>query len=117
MLRVPISSPATNEYCGPIIPEGVGLFGCVRLKDIRAVTPSADRGTDGRDAEVLPQSFIDSKEKGLVLLDRPSDGAAKLVTAKSRQPAVAGGSFVIEEVAGIECAVSEIFKQRAMQRV
>src|SRR5437867_12121177 len=74
----------------------------------RAVTPSADRGTDGRDAEVLPQSFIDSKEKCLVLLDRPSDGAAELIPCKSRQPAVAGGSLVIEEVAGIESAVSEV---------
>src|SRR5207247_3031378 len=82
-----------------------------------SVTPSADRGTDGRDAEALPQSVVDPKEEGLVLLDRPSDGTAKLITGKSRQPPVAGRSFVVEEVAGIERAVSEVFKQRAMQRV
>src|SRR5262249_25378136 len=91
-----------------------------RIRDHRArrsVTPSGDRVTNGRDAKALPQSFIDSKEKCLILLDRPSDGAPKLITHKGGQPAIAGGSFVIEEVAGIERTVSEVFEKRTVQRV
>src|SRR5690242_18431696 len=76
-----------------------------------------DRETKRRNAEVLPQSFIHSEEKCFVLLDRPSEGAAKLVASKGGQPAVAGSGFVVEEIARIERAVPEIFKHGAVERV
>src|SRR4029453_14886731 len=70
-----------------------------------------------RDAEALSQSFIHSKEKGLVFLNWSSDGAPKLIAREGGQAPAAGSGFVVEEVARIQRAVSEVFKERAVERV
>ncbi len=59
----------------------------------------------------LPEAFIVTEQEPLVLLERTSQRAAELVSAKRRNRAL------VEEVAGVEIAVAEKLEQRTVQLV
>ena len=58
--------------------------------------------------QALAESFVIAEEKGLILLDRPAHGSAKLVSPKWR------GIALVEEIRGIQHVIAKKLECRPM---
>ena len=66
-----------------------------------------------RDAQVLPQSFVDYKQKSLVFLDRPAERSPEVVSLKLRGRRIRK----IEEILGIQSGVAHEIENIAVELV
>src|SRR5207244_7807127 len=76
-------------------------------------------GNDGDAAQrqPLPESFIISEQKHFVLLERPAQRRSKLIPLERRYRGQVRSIGDVEEIAGVQSTVAQVFEDRSMQLV